>query len=112
MLLYALLVVSVFLFLGTNKVDNLSPKSARCIFLGYGTNKKGYHCLDIKTERIYSSRHVQFNEDVFPFAGMLLTGSLQPPTSPESWITPIAPTSSWGGLLFPNFSLPINPTPT
>jgi hypothetical protein len=52
----------------------LSPRSTRCLFLGYSPDHKGYRCLDLTTHRIIISRHVVFDEDVFP-----LTGS-SPPT--------------------------------
>jgi hypothetical protein len=44
----------------------LQPKSVPCIFLGYPFNSKGYTCLDPSSHQIYTSRHVLFNETVFP----------------------------------------------
>lgn len=38
-----------------------------CVLLGYCSFYHGYRCLDV-TERIYISRHVSFQEYVFPFA--------------------------------------------
>jgi hypothetical protein len=46
----------------------LAFRSTRCAFLGYSPMHKGYKCLDISTGRIYISRDVVFDEDVFPFA--------------------------------------------
>jgi hypothetical protein len=46
----------------------LSPRFTRCVFLGYSTNHKGYHCLDLSTNRLIVSRHVVFDEDSFPLA--------------------------------------------
>ncbi|KAI0509952.1 hypothetical protein KFK09_010552 [Dendrobium nobile] len=46
----------------------LQPKSQSCIFLGYSDNYKGYKCLDPSTNKIIMSRHVTFNENVFPFS--------------------------------------------
>ena len=40
------------------------------MFLGYSTDHKGYRCLDLYTNRIIISRHVIFDETVFPFADM------------------------------------------
>lgn len=37
-------------------------------FLGYSSSYKGYLCLDLHSSRIYVSRHVIFNEAVYPFA--------------------------------------------
>uniref|UniRef100_A0A2N9I2K1 Uncharacterized protein n=1 Tax=Fagus sylvatica TaxID=28930 RepID=A0A2N9I2K1_FAGSY len=40
----------------------LAFRSKKCIFLGYSSNHHGYHCLDLTTHRIFSSRDVVFNE--------------------------------------------------
>jgi hypothetical protein len=42
------------------------PKTTPCVFLGYPIHSKGYYCLDPVTHRMYISRHVLFNENVFP----------------------------------------------
>jgi transposase InsO family protein len=47
----------------------LSPRSTRCLFLGYSSDHKGYRCLDLASHRIIIPRHVVFDEDVFPLAG-------------------------------------------
>jgi hypothetical protein len=57
----------------------LSPRSTRCLFLGYSFDHKGYRCLDLASHRIIISRHVVFDEDVFPLAG-----PPHPPTSTPS----------------------------
>jgi hypothetical protein len=46
----------------------LSPRSTRCVFLGYSANHKGYRCLNLSTNRLIVSRHVVFDEDSFPLA--------------------------------------------
>jgi hypothetical protein len=56
----------------------LSPRSTRCLFLGYSPNHKWYHCLDLVSHRILISRHVVFDEDMFPLAGS------SPPTDLDS----------------------------
>jgi hypothetical protein len=58
--------------------NKLSPRSTRCLFLGYSPDHKGYQCLDLTSHRIIISRHVVFDKDVFP-----LTGST-PPTDLDS----------------------------
>ena len=47
----------------------LSLKFSSCIFLGYSPLHKGFRCFDRKTQRFYVSRHVQFYETIFPYAG-------------------------------------------
>jgi hypothetical protein len=56
----------------------LPPRSTRCLFLGYSPDHKGYRCLDLTSHRIIISRHVVFDEDVFPLAGST------PPTDLDS----------------------------
>jgi hypothetical protein len=46
----------------------LSPHSTRCVFLAYSADHKGYHCLDLSTNRLIVSRHVVFDENSFPLA--------------------------------------------
>ncbi|CAA7018212.1 unnamed protein product [Microthlaspi erraticum] len=46
----------------------LDDKSLRCAFLGYSITHSAYYCLHIPTGRLYTSRHVQFDESDFPFA--------------------------------------------
>jgi hypothetical protein len=38
------------------------------VFLGYSNMHKGFKCLDTRTGRIYISRDVVFDEDLFPFS--------------------------------------------
>ena len=42
----------------------LFPKSAICVFLGYGAGQKGYHCFDPVSQKLYVSRHVVFLEHI------------------------------------------------
>jgi hypothetical protein len=46
----------------------LAPHSTVCIFLGYSSQHKGYHCLDLSSNKIIISRHVTFHETSFPFS--------------------------------------------
>ncbi|GAA0171887.1 hypothetical protein LIER_25821 [Lithospermum erythrorhizon] len=42
-------------------------RSILCIFTGYSPQYKGYQCLHLPTGRVYISRHVVFDESIFPF---------------------------------------------
>jgi hypothetical protein len=44
----------------------LQPRSLSCVFMGYSTTYKRYCCFHIASKKKYISRHVRFNEKVFP----------------------------------------------
>jgi hypothetical protein len=46
----------------------LAFRSKQCVFIGYSPLHRGVKCLDVSTGRIYISRDVVFDENVFPFA--------------------------------------------
>lgn len=46
----------------------LAFRSKECAFLGYSNLHKGFKCLDIPTGRVYISRDVVFDENIFPFS--------------------------------------------
>ena len=48
----------------TNKLE---PRALPFLFLGYATTQKGYRCLHLPSQKLYISRHVQFDETYFPF---------------------------------------------
>ena len=39
----------------------------KCVFLGYRSLHRGYKCLDTDSGRVYISRDVIFDDNVFPF---------------------------------------------
>lgn len=59
----------------------LEFRSKQCVFLGYSSLHKGYKCLHIATNRVYISRDVVFDENVFPFS------QHTPPNTPPPTIT-------------------------
>ncbi|KAJ0575196.1 putative RNA-directed DNA polymerase [Helianthus annuus] len=62
----------------------LSPRSTRCIFLGYPPNFRGYRCMDPLTGRVHISRHVFLTSTTFPPTSpprpTLITSSMMKPT--------------------------------
>ena len=46
----------------------LEFRSKQCVFLGYSPLHKGYKCLHVSSNRVYISRDVVFDENVFPFS--------------------------------------------
>lgn len=80
----------------------LAFRSHACVFIGYGTQHKGYRCLDVKIGRIYTSRHVTFDEHSFPFH--------QPPPTAALSLTPSYPLYT-PTLLLPPPTLQTDPRP-
>ncbi|GKV44212.1 hypothetical protein SLEP1_g51411 [Rubroshorea leprosula] len=76
----------------------LAPRSTLCIFLGYPPHHKGYKCLDLRTNKVIVSRHVVFNEAIFPYTAYCSqpgTTMLPPPSFryPFHLLDEIRPTS-------------------
>jgi hypothetical protein len=46
----------------------LQTKVVSCVFVGYSLTQNAYLCLDLLSKKIYHSRHVLFDETVFPMA--------------------------------------------
>jgi histone deacetylase 1/2 len=42
-------------------------RHAACVFMGYPSDHRGYRCFDIDSRRVYTSRHLVFDEHTFPF---------------------------------------------
>ena len=44
----------------------MQQKSSLCVFIGYSQTQSDYKCLNLKTHKIYISRHVLFDEPNTP----------------------------------------------
>jgi transposase InsO family protein len=64
----------------------LHPKTTPCVFLGYPSYTKGYLCLDPITNRLYTSRHVLFNETIFSGLTHAFPSSDTPNISSAAWL--------------------------
>jgi len=77
--------------------NKLQPRSLQCVFLGYSLLHKGYKCLHLPTGRVYFSRDVLFQEDIFPFATTPSHSSQPtvnpPPTHPRELLVILPPTA-------------------
>ena len=58
----------------------LEPRFASCVFIGYFLTQSVYLCLHRDSGRIYTSRHVVFNEKRFP----VTSSATQTTTAPET----------------------------
>lgn len=79
----------------------LEDRSARCVFFGYSPTQSAYLCYDIDNNRMYCSRHVQFDEFTFPFSDSDTQSTRSPTTdtdtepvyTPTSTALPLRPSS-------------------
>lgn len=81
----------------------LDYRSTPCIFLGYSLSHKGYRCLSISSGHLYISRHVVFDESVFPYATKSQSSSSPTLSSPHS-PTDFGPLAAW--LPYPSLHRP------
>jgi hypothetical protein len=96
----------------------LAPHSTRCVFIGYSLDHKGYHCLDLSTNRVVISQHITFDEGCFTFvASPTVTNDYEFLSEMDQVLSPIRtchsagiPTTTSGGLTVPLGSLTAWPT--
>ncbi|GJV82826.1 ribonuclease H-like domain-containing protein [Tanacetum coccineum] len=95
----------------------LGPRATPSIFLGHAANHFGYRCLDLNTNKIIISRHVTFDETVFPFPSTKSTTTpsydfLDDSTDLISTIIRTAPITHVPALVHtPLVDVPTPPTP-
>jgi hypothetical protein len=86
-----------FPYLRNYAKNKFTPKSYPCVFLGYSPIHKGYRCLHPPSKRVYLSRHVIFDEKIFPYANPNLLFSPAQENSTFSTFTELA-----GGFFRPS----------
>ena len=91
----------------------LQYRSIQCLFLGYSSFQKGYICMDLTTSHIYISKHIVFDDTVFPYH---IPQPLPNPTISPQTITPAIPsftsnshTSTTSNTFHPK-NMPSSPT--
>jgi hypothetical protein len=62
----------------------LQFRSKECVFLGYSNLHKRFKCLDAATSRIYISKDITFDENIFPFSSFILMPELNSTTKSNS----------------------------
>ncbi|KAL9239991.1 hypothetical protein vseg_014258 [Gypsophila vaccaria] len=91
----------------SHKLDN---RSIACIFVGYSPTQYAYLCLDPKTNRLYSSRHVRFIDTHYPLKN---TTSITHPTTPTPlpWLPLLHPTTPTASAPAPSATTTPPPLP-
>ena len=82
-----------------------------CVFIGYSPTQSGYLCLQPNTGRIYISRHVRFDESVFPFKKLQRPTTLAAPSPPTLTSHPSPPVTIIQTTTIPRPTPTINPLP-
>ncbi|CAO2841169.1 unnamed protein product [Amaranthus hypochondriacus] len=55
----------VYVHLPKQSRTKLEPRAVKCVFVGYGTNQKGYRCFDPLTRHMYVTLDCDFNEETY-----------------------------------------------
>lgn len=76
--------------------NKLEQRSLPCVFIGYSMSQSAYLCLHPSSGRVYTSRHVRFNETEYPFPTLTTPAATEthdPPTSasPPVTVVPCTP---------------------
>ena len=66
----------------------LEDRSQPCVFVGYSTSQSAYYCLHRPTGRVFTSRHVTFVEDQFPYSGQQPVPQALPETTQTAASSP------------------------
>ena len=75
--------------------DKLSPRAHRCVFIGYSNTQKGYKLYHPSTKRVFVSKDVTFDENIYFYSlqpkqsDLLLTDLQDFPTDKENNNNPL-----------------------
>ncbi|CAH9073666.1 unnamed protein product [Cuscuta europaea] len=70
--------------------DKLDPCAEKCVFVGYGVNKKGYRCYDPQTRRMFTSMNCDFLETKYYYSAQHM-GQGEEQRDTLSWLSHSAP---------------------
>lgn len=86
--------------------DKLSRRSKSFVFLGYSKLPKGYKCFDLVSSKFYVSRHVIFDENIFPFVSQDV---VVPPSITNAKSDPLNVTLPFQNFISPSSVPPMMP---
>lgn len=75
--------------------DKFEPRTIRLVFVGYPPDHKGYKLLNLENKQIFISRHVVFQETVFPFHSNTHSAFQHDPYFLNQWMSTSDSTSSF-----------------
>ncbi|KAI5328775.1 hypothetical protein L3X38_028172 [Prunus dulcis] len=71
--------------------NKLLPRSRPCLFLGYSPNQSAFQCLDLSSNKLFISRHVQFDESTFPLANLPSSIPHVTVDNSHTWVSSLPP---------------------
>ncbi|KAM2697976.1 hypothetical protein EV1_037031 [Malus domestica] len=71
--------------------NKLLPCSRPCLFLGYSSNQSAFQCLDLSSNKLFISRHVQFDESTFPLANLPSSIPHVTVDNSHTWVSSLSP---------------------